>query len=148
MMKTRTVLHEMREDVSLQVVHIDEGYVKREGETFGERGADEQGTQQTRTTGESDRRDIVFRHTGTLQGRVHYRQDILLMGPTRQLRYYPAVLFVHFLTRDHIAPQDAVHDHRRRGIITTRFNRQYNCRFFHLIPKLAAKLQQILHICK
>ena len=148
MIQTRTVLHKVRQDVSLQVVHIDEGYVQGQRQTFGERGTDEQGAQEARAAGESDRGDIVLRHTGTLQGRVHYRQDILLMGTTRQLRHYPAVLFVHFLTRDHIAAQDAVHNHRRRRVITTRFNRQYNCRFFHLIPKLAANLQQILHICK
>jgi hypothetical protein len=121
----------VRQYVSLQVIDIDKGYVQGKCHTFGERGTNQERTQQSRTAGERDRRDIFFPHPCPLEGRVYDRQDVLLVRTTRQFGYYSTELLMHFLARNHITAQDPVHDHRRRRVVTTRLNTYYYDRFIH-----------------
>ena len=83
MVKSRTVLHEMREDMPLQMVDVNERNTQRQCQPFGKRRTDEQGAQESRATGESNRREVGLLHSGTFESRIDHRQDILLMRPTR-----------------------------------------------------------------
>ena len=69
------------EDVPLQMIDLHQRNVVGDRESFGERYAHQKRSQQTGAARESDRVDLVDRHAGLFQGRIDYRDDILLVGP-------------------------------------------------------------------
>ena len=69
------------EDVPLQMIDLHQRNVVGDRESFAERYAHQKRSQQTGAARESDRVDLVDRHAGLFQGRIDYRDDILLVGP-------------------------------------------------------------------
>ena len=69
------------EDVPLQMIDLHQRNVVGDRESFGERYAHQERSQQAGAARESDRVDLVDRHAGLFQGRIDYRDDILLVGP-------------------------------------------------------------------
>ena len=66
---------------ALQMIDLHQRNVVGDRESFGERYAHQKRSQQTGAARESDRVDLVDRHAGLFQGRIDYRDDILLVGP-------------------------------------------------------------------
>ena len=85
-------VEEVREDMSLQVVHLDHRDVVRQGEPFGERHAHEQRSDQPRAAREGDGVDLFGRQSGLLERRVHDGDDVLLVGPRGQSGITPPYL--------------------------------------------------------
>ena len=73
--------HEVGENMPLQVVDLDDGFVGSDSQAFGERSTDQQRAQQARTARKGDGIDIGQRHAGLFQCFGHDRQDVLLVGP-------------------------------------------------------------------
>lgn len=112
---------EIGEDMGLQMIDFNHRKLPGDGESFGERGAYQQGTQQPGTAGERDcvyflRGDVRF-----LQRLVHDRYDVLLMRPGSQFRDDSAIRFVDFLAGDDIAQHDAVFENGSRSVVAGRF---------------------------
>ena len=124
----RTVgqVDEVREDVPLQVVHLDHRDVARDGESLGEGDPHEQRSEQSGTARESDGVELVGRDACFAQRRVHHGDDVLLVRPRCQFGDDAAVLHVHGLRGDDVRQQHVAAQHRRRGVVARGFDAE-NC---------------------
>ena len=73
--------HEMRKDVSLEMVDLDQRLAGRKSQSLGKRHSDQQGAQQSGSTRECDGIDIFHSDSRLFQGLVHNRHYVLLMCP-------------------------------------------------------------------
>ena len=121
MLTMLAILHKMRQHVALQVVDIHQRNTQTQRQALGKRGANQQRAQQSRAAGERNSTELLFLHSGTLEGRIHYGHDILLMRPGGQLRNDTTVLLVHFLRRNHVALQHAITNHGRGRVVARTF---------------------------
>ena len=115
-------VEEVREDMSLQVVHLDHRDVVRQGEPFGERHAHEQRTEQSRPAREGDGVQLVGCDAGLFEGRVDHGDDVLLVGARGQFGNHAAVFHVHGLRGDDVRQQRRVADDGRRRIVARRLD--------------------------
>ena len=106
-----------RQNVPLEVIHVDNGDIKRQAHRLRERSTDKQRAQEPGTAGKRYRRQVRRRNPGPRERLAHHRHDIQLVRPRRQLRHHPAISLVHLLTGNHIRKQHPILNHRRRRII-------------------------------
>ncbi len=122
---------EVREDMPLQVVDLDHGYVAGYRQPLGERHAHQKRAEQAGTARKGYRVDLVGRDAGLLQGRVDHGYDVLLVCARGQLGYHAAVLDVYRLRGDDVREQRAVADNGGRSIVARGFDAQYgNVHFY------------------
>ena len=88
-----------------------------DGETLGERGADEQRPQQTRSAGEGDGTQFGLVDTGPFDGFGDNRHNVLLMGPRSQFGHYASVCFMDGLTGYHVGKHHPIADDSCRRIV-------------------------------
>ena len=115
---------EMREDMSLQVVDLHHRYVERQGQSLGERDADQQRSEQAGPAREGDAVDLRGRNPRLLNGRIDHRDDVLLVRTRGQFGDYAAVFAVHLLRGDHVRQERGVADDGRRRVVARRFDAQ------------------------
>ncbi len=115
---------EVREDVAPQVIDLDQGDVVRERQALGERHAHHERSEQSGAPRERDGIEFVRSDSGFAQRGVHHGDDVLLVGPRRQLGDHAAVLHVHGLRGDDVRQQHVVAQYRRRGVVARRFDAQ------------------------
>jgi len=116
----RGVPDEMREDMCLKMINVEQGDPQGKGEGLGKRGANQKGSQKSRPTGISDGIQLIFPYICFGQGDLYHRDDVLLMGPRGQLRDYAPEVPVNFLVGDHVGKDVVAPDHRSGGIIAGR----------------------------
>ena len=118
-MGKRTVgqVDEVREDVPLQVVHLDHRNVARDGESLGEGDPHEQRSEQSGTAREGDGVELVGRDACFAQRRVHHGDDVLLVRPRCQFGDDAAVLHVHGLRGDDVRQQHVVAQYGGRRVV-------------------------------
>ena len=97
--------------MTLQMVHFHQRNVQRQCHAFGKRGAYQQAAQQTRTARESNGTHFFSAYAGTLEGGIHYRENVLHVSARCQLGNDTAILFMHFLTCNDVAQQQTVTQH-------------------------------------
>ena len=114
-------LHEMRQDMSLQVIDFDDRLGRGDGQTLGKRGPDQQRTQQAGSPRESNRIDIRQRHASLFQRLRHDRQDVLLVRPGRQFGDHTAIAPVDLLGGHHVGEEIFVAQHGGGSIVAGRF---------------------------
>ena len=96
------LLDKMGEHMTMQVVHVNKGDVKRQGQALRERSAHMERAGQARPTRESNGVD-VFRFDASLTDSLADNgHDVLLMGTRCQLGHHAAVGLMHPLAGNHI----------------------------------------------
>ena len=116
---------EMRQDMRLEVVHLDKGNGECLGKAFGKGDTHHERTEQSRPTGEGHGIDLRLVNPGIAYGGIHYRHDVLLVGARSQLGNHTAVLFMHLLRgndvgQDAVAPQEGC-----GGVVARRLDGEY-----------------------
>jgi hypothetical protein len=111
--------------VALQVVDLDHRDVARYGEPFGERHAHQERAHQSGAAREGDGVHVADSDARFPQRRVHYRDDVLLVGARRQFGNHSAVLHVYGLRGDDVRQQDVVAQHGGRGVVARGFDAEY-----------------------
>ena len=111
------LLDEIGEDMALQMVDHDDRFVQRDAERLGEGRADQQGSQQAGTAGESDRRQISRSDAGLGESLADNRYNVRFMGTGSQFGHDAPEVLVHLLARDHVRQQKTVADDGSRGVI-------------------------------
>ena len=116
---------EMRQDMRLEVIHLDKGDGECLGKAFGKGDTHHEGTEQSRPTGEGHGIDLRLVNPGIAYGGIHYRHDVLLVGARSQLGNHTAVLFMHLLRgndvgQDAVAPQEGC-----GGVVARRLDGEY-----------------------
>lgn len=74
------LVDEVGHHMTLQVVHIDEGYIEASCKSFGEAHSYEEGAHQSGTAREGDSAQLFLGDAGTLQCLVDHGHHILLVG--------------------------------------------------------------------
>ena len=97
--------HEMREDMSLQMVHFDDRLARSGSQALGERRTDQERSQQAGAAGKSDGIHLVERHIGLTERFRNDRQDVLLVGTGSQFGDYAAITAVDLLGGHHVGEQ-------------------------------------------
>ena len=108
---------EVRKDMPLQVIDLHHGYVFCDGQAFGEGCADQQRTQKPGAAGVCDGIDIVRRNAGVAECRIHYGNDVLLVGARGQFGYYASVFYVNGLRGDYIGKQHSAAQYGCRSVV-------------------------------
>ena len=122
--QNRRIIKRNRKNVSFDVINTDERNVQPERQSLRVTHADEQGTDQTRTSGNGNCVNIFERDVGFFQRFIHNRINFFQMFPRRQLRHDTAERFVQFDLRGNYRRQNhvAVFDNRRRRFVARTFN--------------------------
>ena len=97
------LLYEVSHHMTLQMVYINERYLKRTGKSFGETNTHKKRPHQPWTSRECYCRELFFPNACTLQCLVNHRNNVLLMGTRCQLRNHSAVSLVYILRCCYIA---------------------------------------------
>ena len=115
-------MDEVGENMSVQVVHFDEGDAECRGHALGKAHAHEQTTHQARAEGDGDGGEFLLVHARLLQGSIYHRDNVLLVGAAGQFGHHAAILFVHCLRSCDVAEEDPVAHHGRRSVVAARFD--------------------------
>ena len=115
-------LHEVRKDMPLQVVDLDDGFTGSHRKPFGEGGSHQQRAQQARAAGESQRIHLLHPDTRLIQRLRYHRHDILLVRTRREFRHDAAVTAMHLLRGHLVGEQVFVADDGSGGVVTGGFN--------------------------
>ncbi len=96
--------------MAVKMVHIYNRYSQAERQPFCERCAHQKRAKKPGAAGEGYCRQVVFRDSGAVYGRVDHGYNILLMSAGGQFGHHPSVFLMHALRRDYIGEKDAVAD--------------------------------------
>ncbi len=112
----------MREHMTMKMIDIHNRNTQPEGKTLGERCANMKRAEKSRSASECYSRQVVLIDTGTFEGSVHHRHNVLLMSPRSKLRHNTTIFGMNILRCYYIAEQHAVADNCCRSIVTRRFD--------------------------
>ena len=130
--------------MTLQVIHVNHRDAQTPRETLGKAHTHQEAPHQTRTPRERHRIQILLRDASPLDGCIHHRHNVLLMGTARQLRHHPTILLMHSLRSRHIAQQDAILQHRRTRVIA----RTLYCKYIHIYHVSASNPSSVItYVC-
>ena len=115
-----TLLDKMRHDMPLQMVDIDQRDIQSPRQSLGKVDSHQQRPHQSRATCECDGRQLFLGDTGTTDGLIHHRHNILLVCPRSQFRHHAAISLVYFLRSCDIAQQHPITQHGGRRVVTRR----------------------------
>ena len=107
---------EMRQDMAVQMVDVDDGHTQTQGHPLGKRGSDKQRAQKSGPAGKRYGREVMPVYPGTLQRSVDHGEYVLLMRARGKLRYHTAIFGMDILRGYHIAQQYAVPSAHRRQV--------------------------------
>src|SRR5665647_2549693 len=121
-----TLSDKMGQNMTLKMVHFDQRNISCQRESLGKRGANKQGAQQSRTSGESNRTNLIQGDTGLFNSLINDRNNILLVRTRCQLWYHATIRPVNILSSNFIAQHQLVSDYSRGCVITGGFYSQNN----------------------
>ena len=134
------LLHEISENMSLKVIDHNYRNIQGHAKSLGERCADKEGTQKSRTTGERDRGEIRGLDPGLVQSLADDRHDVLFMGSGGKFRNDSSIILVDLLARYHVGEQESVLDHGGGSVVATRFDSKDIIR--HILQRLFIERQR------
>ena len=115
--ETAILFDKMRENMSLEVIHLNHRNIQRRSQSFSEGNTHQQRTHKTRTAGKGNGTELFFGNPGPFESSVNHRHNILLMGTRRKLGDYTTVLFVDSLACSYIGKHYITTHHGSRRIV-------------------------------
>ena len=110
-------IHEVREDMSLQVVYLHHRNVICNGQSFGKRCTHQQRAEQSRASREGYGVDFIGRNASLLEGCIYHGDDVLLVRTRGELGYHTAIFYVHGLRGNYVRQKCRVAYYGSRCIV-------------------------------